>query len=157
MFTIIGDSMNCKIHAESQDSIIEKNWPKGVKKTHQRIDIFLILYYSDEPLSAADIFEKLNLEHPKEKYAFSTVYRNLLAFEKAGMVIKSTISGKDDAIYELKKSTHKHYAICKSCGKMLPIKTCPLHDISKLVADSLPGFQITGHHLEIIGLCSECQ
>lgn len=148
--------MSCKIHAESQDSIIEKNWPEGVKKTHQRIDIFLALYYAEEPLSAAEIFERLNEEHPDERYAFSTVYRNLLAFEKAGMVTKSILSTQDDAIYELRKKTHKHYAICSNCHKMIQIKTCPLKDISAIVSNSLPGFKITGHQLEIIGICSDC-
>lgn len=149
--------MNCKIHAENSDSIIERCWPSGVKKTHQRIDIFLILYHSDEPLSAADIFDKLNQTAPKEKYAFSTVYRNLLAFEKVGIVTKTTLSTEDNAVYELKKSSHKHYAVCTKCHRKIPIKTCPLHDISAAVKDSLPGFEITGHQLEILGICNECK
>ena len=148
--------MSCKIHAESADSIIERNWPEGFKKTHQRKDIFLLLYSSEEPLSAADIYAHLNLGDTKEKYAFSTVYRNLLAFEKAGIVSKTILSTEDNAVYELKKSTHKHYAICTVCHKKIPIKTCPLKDISKVVSGSLPGFEITGHQLEIIGICNEC-
>ena len=149
--------MSCKIHAESHDDIIEKNWPEGFKKTHQRIDIFLVLYHSDSPLSAAEIFRQLNEDQPQEKYAFSTVYRNLLAFEKAGIVIKSVLSTEDNAVYELKKSTHKHYAVCIKCHKKLPIKTCPLHDISETVTNALPDFQITGHQLEILGICRECK
>ena len=42
--------MTCKIHSHSFDEVIEKNWPEGVKKTKQRIDIYKILYLADEPL-----------------------------------------------------------------------------------------------------------
>lgn len=149
--------MNTKIHVDNHDEIIEKYYPKNFKKTHQRTDIFLLLFNSDNPLSAAEIFEKLNAGHDQEKYAFSTVYRNLLAFEKAGIVTKSVLSTNDNAVYELKKSSHKHYAICVKCHKILPIKTCPLHDISEAVSDSLPDFEITGHQLEILGVCSDCR
>ena len=149
--------MNCKIHAESYDSIIDRNWPEGFKKTHQRKDIFILLFCSEEPISAAEIYDQLNSGDSKEKYAFSTVYRNLLAFEKAGIVTKTILSTEAEAVYELKKSSHKHYAICTVCHKKIPIKTCPLHDISKVVEGSLPGFEITGHQLEILGICNECQ
>ena len=149
--------MSCKIHAESFDSIIERNWPEGFKKTHQRKDIFSVLYGNDAPLSASEIFERLNSGDSKEKYAFSTVYRNLLAFEKAGIVTKTILSTEDNAVYELKKSSHKHYAICTVCHKKIPIKTCPLHDIAEFVSGSIPDFEITGHQLEILGICSECK
>lgn len=149
--------MSCKIHAESHDDIIDKNWPEGFKKTHQRIDIFLVLYHSTSPLSAAEIFQQLSEDQPSEKYAFSTVYRNLLAFEKAGVVTKSVLSTEDNAVYELKKSTHKHYAVCVKCHKKIPIKTCPLHNITEAVSDLLPDFEITGHQLEILGVCKDCQ
>ena len=84
--------MTCKIHSHSFDETIEKNWPEGVKKTKQRIDIYKVLYLADEPLSAAQIYSALNEKASKEMYAFSTVYRNLLAFEKAGMIEKSVLT-----------------------------------------------------------------
>ena len=149
--------MGCKIHAQSRDEIIDRYWPEGFKKTHQRADIFFILFSAKAPLSAAEIFEQLNAPHDGEKYAFSTVYRNLLAFEKAGLITKTTLSTEDNAVYELKKSTHKHYAVCVKCHKKIPIKTCPLHDIAAVVSDSLPGFDITGHQLEILGVCKDCK
>ena len=149
--------MNSKIHASSFDEIIDKFYPDSIKKTRQRIDIFKVLYSASQPLSAAEIFDTLIRRDEKEKYAFSTVYRNLLAFEKAGLITKTTLSTEDNAVYELKKSTHKHYAVCVKCHKKIPIKTCPLHDIAAVVSDSLPGFDITGHQLEILGVCKDCK
>lgn len=149
--------MSNKIHACSFDEIIERNWPEGVKKTRQRIDIYRVLHDCDQPLSAAEIFAALNKEHPGEGYAFSTVYRNLLAFEKAGILVRSVLSTEDNAVYELKQATHRHYAVCLKCHTKIPIKTCPLHDIAEHITESLPDFQITGHQLEIYGYCDKCK
>lgn len=149
--------MNSKIHASSFDEIIDKFYPDSIKKTRQRIDIFKVLYSASQPLSAAEIFDTLIRRDEKEKYAFSTVYRNLLAFEKAGVVIKSVLSTEDNAVYELKRDSHKHYAVCLNCHVKIPIKACPLHDIAKDIAGTLPDFWITGHQLEIYGYCPACK
>ncbi len=149
--------MNCKIHHEHYDEIIDKFWPEGFKKTKQRIDIFKILHASETPLSAAEIYNQLLADTSKEQYAFSTIYRTLLAFEKAGIVTKSVLSTEDNAIYELSLGTHKHYAICLSCHKKFPIKACPMHIISEEVNQTLPDFRITGHQLEVYGYCRDCQ
>ncbi len=149
--------MNNKIHACSYDEVIEKNWPKGLKKTRQRVDIYKVLYSSDQPLSAAEIFTLLDGNESKEKYAFSTVYRNLLAFEKAGIITKNVLSREDNALYEIKNETHKHFAVCMNCHRKIPIRSCPIHEITHDLEKSLSGFKVTGHQLEIYGYCSDCQ
>ncbi len=149
--------MNSKIHASSFDEVIDKFYPETIKKTRQRIDIFKVLYSASQPLSAAEIFDALNKNGAKETYAFSTVYRNLLAFEKAGVVIKSILSTEDNAVYELKRDSHKHYAVCLNCHVKIPIKACPLHDIAHDLEGTIPDFQITGHQLEIYGYCASCK
>ena len=148
--------MTCKIHPESYDELIERNWPEGIKKTKQRIDIFKVLYTSQEPITAAEIFTLLNKDHPSEMYAFSTIYRNLIAFEKAGIVSKTTLSTEENALYELKTGKHRHYAVCLKCHKKIPLPTCPLHDISHEVSHSIPDFEVTGHNLEVYGYCKDC-
>ena len=149
--------MTHKIQPCAFDEVIEKNWPEGIKKTRQRIDIYKVLYESETPLSAAEIYTALNKEGAKEMYAFSTVYRNLLAFEKTGLIVKNVLSTEDNALYEIKRSTHKHYAVCLLCHAKIPIKSCPLHDLSKDITNSLPDFEVTGHQLEIYGYCKECK
>ncbi|MBQ7424698.1 MAG: transcriptional repressor [Lachnospiraceae bacterium] len=148
--------MNSRIHQSSYDEIIEKHWPEDVKKTRQRVAIYRVLYASAEPLSAAEIYNSLEKDSADEPYAFSTIYRNLLAFEKAGIVTKNVLSTEDNALYELKKETHKHYAVCLSCHKKFPIKSCPLHEITHDLEKDLPDFKVTGHQLEIYGYCNEC-
>ena len=103
--------MSCKIHAESYNEIIDRNWPEGIKKTRQRADIFEILYGCETPVSANDIFIAITKRHPEEMYAISTIYRHLLAFEKAGVITKHVLPTEDNAVYELSSKRHRHFAV----------------------------------------------
>ncbi|WP_051538072.1 Fur family transcriptional regulator [Butyrivibrio proteoclasticus] len=147
--------MICKIHAHSYDEL-DDIFPDSIKKTHQRLDILRILYHSKTPLSAAEIYEKLNSEHKDNGYAFSTIYRSLSAFEKAGTIVKTVLTTEDNAVYEYRNETHKHYAVCLKCHKKIPISTCPMHDIIDELAKSIPGFKVTGHQMELTGYCENC-
>ena len=65
--------MTNKIHSHSFDETIEKNWPEGVKKTRQRLDIYKVLYLAEEPLSAAEIYSALN-EKASKRCMHSPLY-----------------------------------------------------------------------------------
>lgn len=150
--------MSSKIQPCSFDEVIEKHWPEGIKKTRQRVDIYKVLYNATTPLSAAEIFSMLNnSQSGNDMYAFSTIYRNLLAFEKTGIILKSVLSTEGNALYELKRENHRHYAVCLKCHTKIPISSCPLHDIAHDLTSSIPDFEVTGHQLEIYGYCNECK
>ena len=149
--------MSCKIHSESEIKQLERNWPEGIKKTKQRIAIYKILSDADAPLSAAEIFQLLNERKEQLPYAFSTVYRCLLAFETAGILSKSVLISEETAVYELRIGVHRHYAICLTCHKRFPLRACLLGDMRRMLGPDTSGFEITGHQLEIYGYCSTCQ
>jgi Fur family ferric uptake transcriptional regulator len=85
----------------------------------------------------------------------STIYRTLDFFIAKGLVTRSAVTENQMALYELTPKQHRHYAICTNCHKMIPLQDCPLETISPELAAQ--GFAITGHHLEIYGLCQACQ
>lgn len=148
--------MNCKIHPHDYDEL-DDIFPDSIKKTHQRLDILRILYHSSTPLSAAEIYEKLNSENKNNGYAFSTIYRSLLAFEKAGTVVKTVLTTEDNAVYEFRNDAHKHYAVCLRCHKKIPISICPMHEMIDEISKSIPGFKVTGHQMELTGYCENCK
>ncbi|MDU1334139.1 MAG: transcriptional repressor, partial [Veillonella sp.] len=51
--------------------------------------------------------------------------------------------------------THRHYAVCTSCGAMIPLHTCPVVEMPQELNDA--GFTVTEHHLEIAGICKKCK
>ena len=112
-----------------------------------------------KPVSAHDIYQeilKLN-EVDASNFAISTVYRSLAVFEEKGLVEKSVLLGSDTAVYELADGHHKHYAVCLSCHKLVPLKHCPFEHVEHDHMESEDGeFVITGHKLELYGYCKEC-
>jgi len=129
-------------------------WPKGIKKTKQRENVLSILKASSKPVTAAEIYNNIIQEGDPSTW-MSTVYRTLELFVLKGIVVKTNLTNSETAVYELNRSEHKHYAVCVSCHKIITIRNCPIkHDIPELEQSE---FYVTGHHLEIFGLCRECR
>ena len=129
-------------------------WPKGIKKTKQRENVLSILKASSKPVTAAEIYNNIIQEGDPSTW-MSTVYRTLELFVLKGIVVKTNLTNSETAVYELNRSEHKHDAVCVSCHKIITIRNCPIkHDIPELEQSE---FYVTGHHLEIFGLCRECR
>lgn len=137
----------------NEKALIE--WPEGIKKTRQREAVFEVLTKAEEPLSAHEIYRQIEKQESGDNYAVSTVYRALAVFEEKDLVIKSTLMGDDTAVYAWKKETHKHYAICLKCHKLVPLKSCPFEHAAMHTKDE--EFQITGHKIELYGYCKQCK
>lgn len=137
----------------------DKKWPEGIKWTKQRKDIFEVLHRAKKPLSAHDIYQEILKDSMVDKanFAISTVYRSLTIFGEKGLVEKSILLGSDTAVYELTEGKHKHYAVCLSCHKLVPLKHCPFEHVEHDHMESEEGdFVVTGHKLELYGYCKEC-
>ncbi len=80
---------------------------------------------SDRPLSAVQIYNRIEREHEGSDYAVSTIYRILATFEEHGMVEKTTFMGDGTVVYELNRGEHTHYAVCLECHKRIPLPSCP--------------------------------
>jgi len=128
----------------------EFNWPKQLKKTHQRQSVISLLEKSEKPLSAREIFAQLSNQ---KSIWLSTVYRILESFEKEDMIVKTTDFDSSEAIYEIERHRHTHYAICIDCHKRIELTECP---IPQSVTPPELGFHIINHRLEVLGYCADC-
>lgn len=127
------------------------DWPKTLKRTTPRLKIFSVLEEATEPLSAAQI-AKLT-KSPDKKSWYSTVYRVLNTFLEHDLVIKTSVSGSEAQLFEInRKGHHQHYARCEICDQITPIDICPIDQIT----DSLDGFRVMSHRLELSGVCRHC-
>ena len=90
-------------------------WPEGIKKTKQREAIWSVLTTTDKPITALEIAERLG---DGSTTWMSTIYRTLELLETKGIVTRTTLMGSDMAYYEITPHTHRHYAVCTSCGAM---------------------------------------
>ena len=98
-----------------------QEYPAGIKWTRQRRDVYQVLLEATEPLSAVQIYQRLEETAGQPGYAVSTIYRILAVFETRGLVLKSSWMGEDTLLYEFNRGSHTHYALCLSCHKRLPL------------------------------------
>lgn len=128
------------------------NWPEDLKLTRQRQAIYRVLQEAVRPLSSYEVHAALG---DQGGCWISTVYRTLETLAQKGLVQKLSFADASETHYELVDTTHRHYAICSQCKKLIPLKHCPM-DLEELAVEDR-GFKVTGHLVEIIGLCARCQ
>ncbi len=125
----------------------------GCKNTRSRRAIIEVLEKSDVPLSAEEIF--IQVKDSGASTNLSTVYRTLDLMENKGFLDKCVLSD-GRARYQLIFEGHKHHITCTNCHKSVPINICPLENLEKYVGKNTD-FNITGHRLELYGLCPKCR
>lgn len=128
---------------------------KGIKATKQRIAVVEELYSARTPISADDIYMALR-DKESDNLSLSTVYRILDTFVKKDIIVKAGLMDGGKALYEMISDDHRHNLICLKCHRITPIDGCPLADFEKNL-ESTTGFHISGHKMEIYGICPECR
>lgn len=124
----------------------------SLKKTKQRYMILSIIKSEDKPVTAEDIYTKLHKD--KDNINISTVYRTLNILSEKNVVLK-ILKEDGTASYQLSDNLHNHYITCYKCHNSTLIDKCPINDLSeKIKIDT--GYVITGHSLQITGLCPKC-
>ena len=121
----------------------------SLKQTKSREQILNILRESKIPLCAEEILAKIETNINQ-----STVYRTLTLLTTKGIIIK-TIRENQVAYYQITEK-HRHSLLCKECNEVIMLETCPLGEILKEIKEKT-GYEITGHSLEISGICSKCK
>lgn len=132
----------------------ERLGQEGLKNTPHRRAILGVLEQSPEPLDAGEIY--LRLQAAGTAINLSSVYRILDALASRGLLIKSNLAGGAKAVYELQREEHRHNLVCSCCQRAIPVDGCPLEEFVKSLGERT-GFDVTGHRLEIYGLCRECK
>lgn len=127
---------------------------EGLKNTKHRSVILEMIESSQSPLSAEEIF--LKLKEGDVSINLSTVYRTLDILVSKGLLAKTGIPDENKALYEISSSEHKHHLVCTGCRKVVPIEGCPFIEFEKQLQGN-NGFDITGHRLEIFGVCPDCK
>jgi Fur family ferric uptake transcriptional regulator len=124
----------------------------NIKMTKQRRVILDVLDTCETHPSADELYEMVRRMLPK--ISLATVYRNLDALSEAGLVQKLEFAGCQK---RFDRMTHGHYHIrCSVCGKIEDLPAEPARGIEKKFVPRTD-YEITGHKLELIGICPDCR
>jgi len=102
------------------------------------------------------------LESPAGRgLAQSSVYRNLLVLEQAGLVHR-VVTDAEFARFELAEdlTEHHHHLVCANCGTVEDVPASAgleqsVHTAATQIARST-GFHTQRHRVDLVGLCARC-
>ncbi len=125
----------------------------GHKLTQPRRAILHALMHAHKPLSPAEVLTCGQAEYAE--LGLVTVYRTLEILEQIGLVRPVHVTDGCHG-YVLATPGHTHHLVCEQCHAVVEIVGCALGDFLQHVAKRT-GYAVTGHWLEISGLCADCQ
>jgi Fur family ferric uptake transcriptional regulator len=125
----------------------------GLKVTDQRIAILKSLSRGRAHVTAQEVYELVHKTYPE--IGFATVYRFLKNLTEKAYVTEVRMGGLP-ARYELTPRSHHDHLTCVKCSKIVEFEHRGIEDLQLHVARE-NGFQLTGHVLELYGICPTCQ
>ncbi len=127
----------------------------NLKFTKQREIILQALYNNDDHFSPEDLYILIKKKHPKLNIGIATIYRTLNLLENSD-IVTSISFGAAGKKFELGNKPHHDHIICKNCGLIVEFEDKSIELKQEKIAKS-HGFKLTGHIMQLYGLCKNCQ
>jgi len=126
----------------------------GLKATLPRIKILEIFQRTERRhLTAEDVFKMLLGEGAD--IGLATVYRVLMQFEQAGLLLRSNFeSGK--AVFELNEGQHHDHLVCLDCGRVEEFFDAEIEQRQRTIAIAR-GFELQEHSLALYARCTKAR
>jgi len=124
----------------------------GLKATLPRIKVLEVFQSTRQRhLSAEDVYRLLLGEGAD--VGLATVYRVLMQFEQAGILVRTHIeTGK--AVFELNEGKHHDHLVCLDCGRVEEFFDAEIEKRQHAVA-AARGFELQDHALALYGACTK--
>ena len=122
----------------------------GLKATLPRIKILEVFQKtSSRHMTAEDVYRALLAE--QADIGLATVYRVLMQFEQAGLLVRSNFeSGK--SVFELNQGQHHDHLVCMSCGRVEEFFDPAIEARQRAIAQER-GFELADHSLSLYAEC----
>jgi len=134
----------------NKESRLSQN--RKFRMTRRRQVILEEINKVDTHPTADEVYEMVRRRLPH--ISLGTVYRNLQILSECNMIQKLDLAG---AQRRFDGNTKKHYHVhCTRCGR---VDDVPIEAVVKIQTtfQSASNYKITGHKLELLGLCAQCR
>jgi len=151
----VSDLASVEVAVSPADKFREYLLTRGKRLTRERETIVEEVFSTHEHFDTDQLVLRLGNRTDGRSVSRATVYRTLLDMVGAGLLRKVARSHKREVFeHDYGYPQHDHL-ICRKCGTLTEFENAPLARILESVADE-HGFRMTGHRLEVYGLCAEC-
>ena len=89
-----------------------------------------------------------------EKVGLATVYRTLQALAETGAI--DVLRNDGEALYRACSNDHHHHLVCTGCNRTTEISAPEVEVWTEKIARE-QGYVISGHTIEVFGLCKNCR
>jgi Fur family transcriptional regulator, ferric uptake regulator len=147
--------MGAAPEASLRDTVAGRLRRVNQRMTSNRETIVGVLDRATRPLTIPDILAT------EAGLAQSSVYRNLVVLEQAG-VVHRVVTGDEYARYELAEDLtgHHHHLVCASCGTVedVPASAGLERSVEQATVQiaQATGFNTHRHRIDLVGLCRSC-
>ncbi len=126
--------------------------PRKIRNTRQRNAVLEAVRRVKSHPTADEVYRMVKEKIPQ--ISLGTVYRNLELLCELGLVQKLDSPGGQR---RFDGNPRNHYHIrCISCNKIIDLEIETIPDLDKYLVKKTD-FEITGHRLEFLGICPDCQ
>jgi Fe2+ or Zn2+ uptake regulation protein len=143
-----------------RDPSLRERAAAKLRSHHQRLtagreQLIEALAAADRPLTIPEILRR------RRGLAQSSVYRNLVVLEEAG-VVHRLVTHDEFARYELADDLtgHHHHLVCATCGRVEDVPATDALEKSLATAveraERTSGFRTYHHRLDLVGVCARC-
>lgn len=125
----------------------------GLKSTAQRDLIARAFFLSRRHISVEELYTQVKRQNPRIGYA--TVYRTLKLLAECGLAAERHFRD-GEARYESADKAHHDHLICERCDRIVEFEEPRIERLQQTVARRA-GFLLTGHKMELYGICDHCR
>jgi Fe2+ or Zn2+ uptake regulation protein len=152
----VATDLSQRDHRDQRAEVAARLGRVGQRLTGNRAAIIDVLRDGARPLTLPEILSSRN------ELAQSSVYRNLVVLEQAG-VVHRIVTNDEHARFELAEDLtgdHHHHLVCSMCGTVEDVPAnagleASLHDAVAEI-DRATGFTTEGHRIDLVGRCRAC-
>jgi len=124
------------------------------RATRQRAEVLQALTGADDFVSAQALHAAML--SAGSAVGLTTIYRALAALVETGRADTVRDPAGERLYRHRPGAEHRHYLICRTCGKSEPIDTAAVEDWTEQLA-RLTGYAEVRHTLELDGICAPCR
>lgn len=124
----------------------------NLRSTKQRKAVAEVLATISKFSSAQEVHSILI--YRGEKVGLATVYRTLQALAETGAI--DVLRNDGEALYRACSNDHHHHLVCTGCNKTTEIAAPEVEIWTEKIARE-QGYLISGHTIEVFGLCKNCR
>ena len=126
----------------------------GLRATPQRTAIVGELVREPNDVTAQELHDRLRARGGSAP-GLATVYRTLTRLADAG-VVDALTHHAGELCYRVCGDDHHHHFVCSRCHRVVEIGDCRIDAWLDDLAGR-HGFDVTGHRVELEGVCADCR